>query len=71
VSNGVELLSNGFRALERLPKSSILDGASGLPFYRSRERLGVHEREERRKKKKKEKKQRRRKPWCYVALLPR
>jgi hypothetical protein len=72
VSNGVELLSNGLRALERLPKSSALDGAPDLPFYRSRERLEVHEREkERRKEKKKEKKQGRRKPCGYVALLPR
>jgi hypothetical protein len=47
VSNRVELLSNGSRALERLP-SLAPDGAPSLPFYRSKERLGVHERERKR-----------------------
>jgi hypothetical protein len=70
VSNGVELLSNGLRALERLP-SLAPDRAPNLPFFRSRERPGVHGKKERKREKKKEKKQGKREPWSYVTLLPR
>jgi hypothetical protein len=42
VSNGVELFSNDLRVLEIL-QSLAPNGVSSLPFYRSREWLGVHE----------------------------
>jgi hypothetical protein len=50
----LRVLSNGLRALERL-KNLAPDGASGLPFYRPRERPGVHTRERKREKKEKKK----------------
>jgi hypothetical protein len=49
----LRVLSNGLRALERL-KNLAPDGASGLPFYRPRERPGVHTRERKREKGKEE-----------------
>jgi hypothetical protein len=52
VSNRVEVLPNGLRALEK----TSLDGAPIFPFYRSRERPGVHEREKEKKKEKKSEK---------------
>jgi hypothetical protein len=63
----LRVLSNGLRALQRL-ENLAPDGAPSLPFYRPRERPGVHMRERKRKRRKR-KKQGRREPWSYVALL--
>jgi hypothetical protein len=61
VSNGVELLSNGLRALERLP-SLAPDRAPTFPFLDQGKGQGYMREKERKKEKKKEKKQGRREP---------
>jgi hypothetical protein len=48
----LRVLSNGLRALQRL-ENLAPDGAPSLPFYRPRERPGVHTREKKEKKKEK------------------
>jgi hypothetical protein len=65
VLKGIELLSNGFRVLER----SALMGRPTFPFIDQGRGRGYTGDRERKKEKKKEKRQRRREPWSYVALL--
>jgi hypothetical protein len=67
MSSGVELLSNGLRALERLQRAFFV-GAPSLPFYRPREGPMVHERE-REGKEKIEKIEKRALEPCHPSLM--